>query len=103
MIQFERLRASSIDWVGPYLPHWFNPNVEETAQQAIHRHYGHGGGWQPFHGFVMGPGNALAYPGDPKLYPVARATFRGQEIYVYEHSWIAVVNPDGSYEVCRVD
>jgi hypothetical protein len=42
-------------------------------------------------------------PGDPPLLPIAVTMLRDEEIRFYDHSWLAIVQPDGSLEVARVD
>lgn len=104
MVEFEMLHSSGSNWVGPYLSSWLDPNVPGTAQEQLGYHCRHGGGWQPFKGWTnMNERGVLFYPGDPPQYPVARAQFRDQTVFVYAHSWIGVRNVDGTYEVCRMD
>jgi hypothetical protein len=73
------------------------------AREQLDSHYKHGGGWVPFEGFRLGSDNSLLYPGDPPIRPVARARLRDEVILVYLHDWVAIKQPNGSFEVCRMD
>lgn len=102
-LQFEYLASDGRDWVGPYLPHFFNEADPSTVFEQLHTSYVHGGGWHPFKGFTMNPINGdLGYPGDPIQKPVAKAIFREHVIYVYRHSWVAVTEGT-SFQICRMD
>lgn len=84
------------------LPAMLHPDDERTAIEQFHERYAHGGGWHPIPGFTL-HGNKLDYPGDPTLMPCVRMLFRDEIIYVYEYSIVAVVQPDGSFQVARMD
>ena len=45
----------------------------------------------------------LHYPGDPDFEPLAAVWLRREVIMVYECSIVAIVQPDGSFEVARMD
>jgi hypothetical protein len=45
----------------------------------------------------------ITYPEDPAYYPMAIAKFRDQEIIMYLHAWVLILNADGSFEVSRMD
>lgn len=45
----------------------------------------------------------LLYPGDPPLKLLAERKFRNETLLFYEHSWLAIMQEDGTWEVCRVD
>lgn len=73
------------------------------AAKQLDAGYSHGGGWRPFKGHTLGDDNSLKYPGDPKMKPWAFAKLRDELICVYESAWFAVIQPDRSFEVCRMD
>lgn len=64
------------------------------------------GGWQVFpdmeHVEHLG-GNVLKYPGDPPMLPIARAKLRDEVICIYEAEFWAVFQPDGTFEMSRLD
>jgi hypothetical protein len=94
--------SATYDHVGA-IPLMVSERNPQRATEQLNAGYGHGGGWRPFDGFAMGRDHSLKYPGDPPLRPLAQAWLRDELIIVYEHAWVAVVQPDGSFEVCRMD
>jgi hypothetical protein len=74
-----------------------------SAREQLHRGYSHGGGWRPFKGCKLNDDNSLSYPGDPDTMPMAQAQLGDELIVFYQHAWVAVIQPDRSYEVCRMD
>ena len=72
------------------------------AREQLHERYAHGGGWSPFQGFVMTE-TGIKYPGDPEMKLYAETKLRDETIRLYECAWVAIVQPDGSYEISRMD
>jgi hypothetical protein len=60
-------------------------------------------GWSPQPKFELGPGDRLYYPGDPPFQPIAELIFRHERIVLYEGKFVAIIQLDGSFEVCRMD
>jgi hypothetical protein len=73
------------------------------AKEQFDSNYQHGGGWHPFPGFKLGTGISLHYPGDEPLEPLAMCEFRDELIVVYRFAWVAIIQRDQSFEVCRMD
>jgi len=86
-----------------FIPYWLNEDNPKSAAQQINDCYQHGGGWRPFKGFKMLKGHVLRYPGDPEMKPLAEAFMREELVVFYRHAWVAVVQPNGDFEVARVD
>jgi hypothetical protein len=82
---------------------WLDDDDPRPAREQFNSHYGHGGGWRPFSGFKLTPSNTLTYPEDPPLVPLARAFLREEMVLFYQHAWVAIVQPDRSFEACRMD
>ena len=61
------------------------------------------GGWQPFKGFKMLPSGDLSYPGDPPMRLLYETRLRDETVRFYECSWVAIVQQNSSFEVCRMD
>ena len=81
-----------------------NDTDPRSATQQLHDGYTHGGGWQPLPGFTFIPEDqSIKYPGDPRMKPWAYAKLRDELILVYESGWFCIVQPDGSFEVARMD
>lgn len=87
------------------IPYWLSDSDSREAKEQLHIAYGHGGGWRPFNGFKLGKDNSLSYPGDPPQLPIAEFTFdnKPERVFMYEHAWVAIIYPDRSFEVCRMD
>lgn len=92
----------SVEHLG-FIPLWLSEANPKPARQQLNDAYGHGGGWQPFKGFRLDDSNGLSYPGDPTLMPIAEMQVRDELVLMYEHSWVAIIQPDRSFEVCRMD
>lgn len=103
MITWEFLHPQmTFDHLGA-IPSFVDDHDPRSAREQLDTAYKFAGGWQPFHGHVLGSDNSLKYPGDPPLTPLAQARLRDELIVFYPHSWVAVIQPDRSYEVCRMD
>lgn len=74
-----------------------------SAREQLDLGYRFAGGWRPFHGHTLHADNSLSYPGDPPLMPLAQARLRDELIVFYDHSWVAIIQPDRSFEVARMD
>jgi len=86
-----------------FIPDMLSENNPKSATQQLNDGYQHGGGWTPFNGHALLPDNSIKYPGDPPHKPIAEMRLRDELILIYEHSWVAVIQPDRSYEICRMD
>jgi hypothetical protein len=85
------------------LPGMLLEDDPRPAREQLDANYQHGGGWDPFPGFTLRQDNWLTYPGDPPTRPLAMTMLRGELIVFYEHDWVAIIQPDRSFEVCRMD
>ena len=85
------------------LPGMLSLNDPRPAREQLDANYQHGGGWRPFTGFRLRKDNTLVYPGDPPTIPLAMTTLRDELIVFYDCSWVAIIQPDRSFEVCRMD
>lgn len=73
------------------------------AKEQLNERYAHGGGWRPLSGWKLGKNDKIKYPGDPALTPVAHARLRDELVVLYPHGWVAIIQPDRSFEVSRMD
>jgi len=85
-----------------FIPDMLSEESPLPAKEQFDRAYGHGGGWQTFHGFTMTT-TGLRYPGDPEMPLLAETKLRDETIRFYDCAWVAIVQQDGSYEICRMD
>ena len=104
MIDFSMQRNNEpVEALG-FLPQFFSEADPRPAVEQADSNYQHGGGWRPFVGFWMPEdGSYLSYPEDRPLELIAEAKLHDEKIRVYELSWVAVVQPDGTYEISRMD
>jgi hypothetical protein len=86
-----------------FIPSFVSDDDPRPAREQLDTAYGHGGGWRAFPGFTMLPDGNLKYPGDPPTVALAETYLRDETIRFYQHSWVAVIQPDGTFEVCRMD
>lgn len=88
------------------IPHFLSERDPRTAREQLNAHYQHGGGWKPtVNEFTMLPdGNLLSkYPEDPPFLLLAEGQLREEVIRIYEYSYVAVIQPNGAFEVARMD
>lgn len=108
MIQFELTVAGFMagitqEWLG-FIPTFINPADPTPAAQQIDANYQHGGGWRPMKGWTLDPDTlAISYKGDETYQPWAIAKHGDERIVFYDCAWIAIVQPDGSFEIDRLD
>jgi len=86
-----------------FLPSFLNKDSPASAAKQLNDGYAQYGGWRPQKGFKLTASNSLVYPGDPPNRPVAEAKLRDETILFYADAYVAVVQPDRSFEVCRMD
>ena len=87
--------AISEDLLG-LIPSFLDEQDERPARTQI-------AGWSPFEGFRLGESMDLLYEGDPPLSPAAWARLHNELIVVYPYGWVAIIQPDDTFEVARCD
>jgi len=85
-----------------FLPSFFDEDDPRPAREQIDANYKFGGGWIPQSEFIMRDG-LLLYPGDPPYQPLAMTNMRDEILIFYTHAFLAIIQPDGTFEVARVD
>jgi hypothetical protein len=93
---------SNEEWAG-FLPEALRNNDPRSAVEQLDAWYQHGGGWRDFEGFELLDNDSIAYPGDEPLRPLAATYLRDEHILLYPGSWVAVVQPDRSFRISRMD
>lgn len=86
-----------------FLPMMLDENDPRPARDQFDAAYQHGGGWRPFEGFQLHSNDTIEYPGDPPYHPIGRTQLRDETIIVYQHAWVAIIQPNRSYEIARMD
>ena len=119
MIEFKMLHPSmKPDYLG-LVPFFLNENDPRSAREQINDNYQHGGGWRSIEKFKLvkpvtdlerqispyrvARSLILKYPGDPPLKPLAVAQLRDETIVLYDGAFLAIFQPDYSFEVARID
>jgi hypothetical protein len=88
------------DW--GIIPSFLDTEDPRTAREQFDAHYQ--GGWQPFDGFSFDKDTGvLSYLGDPPMRPLSAMIFREETIAIFPSAWVLVLQPDDSWEVCRMD
>lgn len=100
----KRKGYSAFDMVG-FTPEFLSTDDPDDAVTQLDKHYGHGGGWHDFSGFTFNDGAepTLTYPGDPPTLAVAWWKLRDERVILFDSAWVAVVQPDGSFRISRMD
>lgn len=86
-----------------YIPDMISDHSPLSAREQFDDNYRQGGGWRPFKGHTMLPNGDLSYPGDPPTKLLYETKLHKETIRVYDCSWVAIIQEDGSYEVARMD
>lgn len=110
MLKFTKLNNSSMsleDIVG-FIPTMLSEHNPKKAAEQLDDGYQHGGGWRSFKGFTLHMDEPeskwyIEYPDDPRTRVLAKAKLRDELILICENAWVVVVQPDGSYEISRMD
>jgi hypothetical protein len=84
-----------------FIPMFLNERDPRPAVEQFNTNYQ--SGWLAQPGFTMAANGNLLYPGDPPLELLCEAQFRDELIRFYNYEYVAVVQPDGSFEACRMD
>lgn len=92
---------ATVQFMG-YIPLWLNETNPADAKTQLNAGYQFGG-WDPMKGFTLDDKDRLHYPGDPPLEPRCEIQFRNERIVAYDHAIFAVIQPDKSFEACRMD
>ena len=99
----QHCRWNVLDVLG-YIPQMVSEGDPRPAREQFHDNYAHGGGWSPIGRWTFNPNDqSIKYPGDERLLPLAVAKLRDETIYVYESAWVCIVQPNGAFEVARMD
>jgi hypothetical protein len=86
------------------LPDMISEDDPRPAKEQFDSNYQHGGGWVAMPRFSFDPSSkAIRYPGDPPMRHIAHTHLRDEWILIYPHAWVCIVQPDGSFEVARMD
>ena len=103
MLDFKMIHPkANIDMLG-FIPLMLDEADPHPAREQLNEAYSHGGGWRPFQGFKLLPSGEIQYPEDPPLKLLAEGKLRDETIRFYDCAWVMILQPDGSFEICRMD
>ena len=103
MIDFKILDTRYDREVLGFIPDFLDPDDPRSASAQFNERYAHGGGWNPMSAWKMGPTGEIRYPEDETLFPIAIGILHDGVIRVYPSAWVSITQPDGSFEVSRMD
>jgi hypothetical protein len=84
------------------IPGFLDSSDPRGAKEQFNEH--HVAGWSKFDGFTWDhETGVLSYPGDPPMKPLSGIIFRDEIILLFDFSWVMVIQPDKSWEICRMD
>ena len=86
-----------------FLPAFWDEGDPRSAKEQANDAYRHGGGWRTSTAKFTITDAGLTYPGDPPMVLIAEAQLREETIRLYDGSWVAIVQKDGTFEVSRMD
>lgn len=87
-----------------FIPMFLNEDDPRPAREQIDENYQHGGGWRPTTGFTLDTKTMnLTYPEDPPYRPLAMTRLRGELLVFYDSAFLMIMQPDGTFEVARLD
>ena len=96
------------------IPAFFDPSDARDAREQIEDNYAHGGGWRPHptpEHWTFDPQTLTVtyddkdpYEEPEQYHALASAKLpNGQAIIVFQSAWLLVVDPDGKWQIARVD
>jgi hypothetical protein len=85
-----------------FIPDYLDVDDPRPASEQFNERYVYGG-WHPQSGLTHSRHGVLHFPGDPPMMPLAAIPFRTEVIFVYPGAYVAIFQPDGSFEACRMD
>ena len=88
------------DW--GFIPSFLDNNDPRPAVEQFDDRYV--AGWHPFEGFTFDKEPmTLSYPGDPPYKAISVIQFRKELIVLYPSGWVQIIQPDGTWQVSRMD
>lgn len=86
------------------IPGMLDDGNDLSAAKQLDHAYSHGGGWRPFDGFVLDKETlGIKYEDDPEMFPLVETKLRDERILFYPYAWVMILQPDNSFEICRMD
>lgn len=102
----DTLNRNQVEGMLGFLPQIISPSDPRPIRDQINTNYSHGGGYFPYgegQWKFNAVGKTLKYPGDPTLKPIAELPVRDELFIVFPHAICCILQPDGSFDVIRMD
>jgi hypothetical protein len=110
IIEVQLLRPNVTPEILGCIPDFLDLRDPRPAREQFNENYAHGGGWHPMKGWQLLKDNSIYYTGslgesdnEPPYKPLAQTKFRNELIVIYDHAWVAIIQPDRTFEVSRMD
>lgn len=104
MIKFTILNPRLTEEHLGFIPSFLSEADPRSAREQFAEAYAHGGGWWPMPKWQHVGSGSISYPGDDGvLKPLAEAKLRNETIRFYNHAWVGVFQPNGEFEIARMD
>jgi len=89
---------------GGLLPDWVtSPDYPDmNLKDKLTKHYGFGE-LTELKGGTITPEGAFQFPQDPDQYPLISIVRKEEQFLLYEHAIVAILQPDGSSFITRID
>jgi hypothetical protein len=84
-----------------FIPSFLDEGDPRPAKEQINTNYI--GGWNPIPGFVIRQNGNLGYPDDPDMHLLAEGRFRDEVLRFYECELLGIKQPNGTWEIARLD
>lgn len=92
----------------------FQEEDPQSVEEQINTRYAHGGGFDPMEGWTLFEGwekegdARMSYPGSEledatEVREIARGQVRGTILVLFDYEFLAIIKPDGAFQVTRVD
>jgi hypothetical protein len=96
-----RFRPDHLGWLVDIL----TSDDKRPIKEQLEDRYAHGGGFRPIKGFKMNPKTLIMrFPGDRPFKPAAATTINHEKVVFYPYcSLLAIIQPNGDFDVTRVD
>lgn len=92
---------ADIDMLG-VVPRFVLDNDPRPAAVQFNERYEYGG-WSPIRGFVLRKDRSIKFPEDPPLHALLERKLRDETITYYGYGLFMITQPDGTWEIARMD
>lgn len=91
-----------------FIIYFLDTDDPRPAKEQINERYAHGGGWKFYPGkwtmtFDADDVPHFRYPGDPPVRARGRSELHSERLFIMDHGYFAIVQPDGTFEIARLD